>query len=175
MIWFTSDLHLGHAKIIEYSRRPFANVDEMNAALVNNWNALVKPNDSVWVLGDFAMKEAWVWVPKLNGTKFLVIGNHDRDGDKDLAPFAAWFNVKQIMHRGHKIWLSHYAHRVWPSSHRGALHLYGHSHGQLSDPGNRSMDVGVDCHGFKPISADEVLARLLPRQVPALGPPRFPV
>lgn len=162
MIWFTADLHLGHANIIKYCRRPFSTVDEMNEAIVSNWNAAVKPQDSVWVLGDFALKEAWTWVPRLNGSVFLVLGNHDRDKPKDLAPFKAWFNVKQVEHRGHKIWLSHYAHRVWPSSHHGALHLYGHSHGGIPDSG-RSMDIGVDRHGFKPVSADDVLKVLLPR------------
>ena len=53
--------------------------------------------------------------------------------------------------------LSHYAMRVWNSSHHGSWHLYGHTHGELEDlPNSLSFDVGVDCHDFYPISYDEV-------------------
>ncbi|GJD90610.1 hypothetical protein BHAOGJBA_4152 [Methylobacterium hispanicum] len=57
------------------------------------------------------------------------------------------------------LWLSHYAHRVWPRMHYGDLHLYGHSHGSL--PGtDASTDVGVDCFGFRPVTLDDVRVRL---------------
>lgn len=52
MIYLTSDTHFSHANIIEYSKRPFANVDEMDEALVNNWNKVVTPKDIVYHLGD---------------------------------------------------------------------------------------------------------------------------
>ncbi len=61
--------------------------------------------------------------------------------------------------------LSHYAFRVWNRSHHGAIHLYGHSHGNL--PGDsQSCDVGVDCWGFFPVTLDEIKARIatLPRR-----------
>ena len=53
--WFSADLHFGHANIIRYCDRPFADVDEMNWRLVRRWNATVAPTDEVWVLGDVAM------------------------------------------------------------------------------------------------------------------------
>ena len=57
------------------------------------------------------------------------------------------------------IWLSHYAHRTWPRLHRGDLHLYGHSHGTL--PGDsRSLDVGVDCWGYRPVTLAEIRERM---------------
>jgi calcineurin-like phosphoesterase family protein len=79
--WFTSDLHFGHANIIEYSRRPFRNVDDMNHALIERWNALVQPADTVWVLGDVAMGRIVDTLPlvsRLAGHKLLLAGNHDR-------------------------------------------------------------------------------------------------
>jgi calcineurin-like phosphoesterase family protein len=55
--------------------------------------------------------------------------------------------------------------RVWNQSHRGALHLYGHSHGTLPDDANsKSFDVGVDCHDYHPISLDRVLAIMATKQ-----------
>lgn len=79
--WFSSDLHLGHANIIRYCDRPFADVDAMNRGLVERWNAVVAPADTVWVLGDVAMgriSESLPVVGSLNGTKHLLSGNHDR-------------------------------------------------------------------------------------------------
>ena len=73
--WFTSDLHFGHKNIIKYANRPFANVEEMNAALIKNWNELVKPEDYVYVLGDVSfmrMKDTLNILQQLNGKKGLI-------------------------------------------------------------------------------------------------------
>ena len=78
---FTSDLHFGHANIIRYCNRPFADVGEMNEGLVANWNEVVGADDEVWVLGDVAMgpiHESLSFVGRLAGRKVLVAGNHDR-------------------------------------------------------------------------------------------------
>jgi calcineurin-like phosphoesterase family protein/RNAse (barnase) inhibitor barstar len=87
--WFTSDLHLGHANIIRYCARPFADVAEMNAGLIERWNATVSPTDTVWVLGDVAMghiADSLQLIGDLHGTKYLVTGNHDRCFDADRNP-----------------------------------------------------------------------------------------
>ena len=60
--------------------------------------------------------------------------------------------------------LCHFAMRVWPRSHHGMLHCYGHSHGKLPGWG-RSMDVGVDTHDFYPYNIDEVVALLKDKPV----------
>ena len=79
--WFTADLHLGHRNIIEYCNRPFHDVDAMNDALVENWNEAVAPEDTVWIVGDFALGKIADTLPiasTLHGHKILVAGNHDR-------------------------------------------------------------------------------------------------
>lgn len=64
--------------------------------------------------------------------------------------------------RMQRVYLSHYAHIVWQASHKGVYHLYGHSHGNLEAwrertiPSALSMDVGVDAHGYKPVSWEEI-------------------
>lgn len=78
--WYTSDMHFGHARIIELSYRPFKDVDEMNDALVNNWNRVVYYNDTVNILGDGCMSQREKTLPiikHLNGYKKLWLGNHD--------------------------------------------------------------------------------------------------
>lgn len=80
-VFFTSDLHIGHARIIELCNRPFRDVDDMNEQLVERWNERVTDADVVFILGDLALgkiDESLEWVKILLGRKMLVPGNHDR-------------------------------------------------------------------------------------------------
>ena len=54
LIYFTSDLHLGHRGIIEMQNRPFKSVEEMNRSLIENYNSVVHKNDTVYILGDIS-------------------------------------------------------------------------------------------------------------------------
>ena len=80
-MWFTADTHFGHAGALALYRRPFGSVAAMDAAMVARWNEVVRPNDDVWHLGDFALKiraaEAGALLRSLNGRKHLVTGNND--------------------------------------------------------------------------------------------------
>jgi len=77
--WFTSDEHYDHSNIIEYCKRPFSDVNDMREALIRRHNQVVKKGDTVWHLGDFAMKTRTVAevLPRLNGEHHLLCGNHD--------------------------------------------------------------------------------------------------
>lgn len=174
--FFVSDTHWGHKNIIQYSNRPYANVDEMNEALIKNWNALVKPEDTVYHLGDFAFmpyREFKNTVRRLNGIIHVILGNHDNvisNNVKDLissGSLASVQNYLEIKPAGQMIVLFHYGQRVWNKSHHGSIHLYGHSHGSLP-PHGKSVDVGVDCKEitpeYRPIHLDEVLAYMKNRQ-----------
>jgi calcineurin-like phosphoesterase family protein len=80
----------------------------------------------------------------------IVWGNHDRRNDykDDLQGFATAQEVKEIIYCNQRIYLSHYAARVWPASHKGSWMCYGHSHGKLNDEdkasSRKTLDVGVD-------------------------------
>lgn len=79
-IWFTSDHHFGHKNIIEFSKRPFANADEMNAEMVKRWNEKVGQDDLVYHLGDFALMSSGKvrqLRAQLNGRICLITGNHE--------------------------------------------------------------------------------------------------
>lgn len=78
--WFTSDLHFGHNNIIRYCQRPFRDVHEMHNAMIQTWNETVKEGDEVYVVGDFSLSARYCKeiLPLLNGTKILVVGNHDK-------------------------------------------------------------------------------------------------
>ena len=80
-IFLCSDQHLGHARIIDLCNRPFSSVEEMNETIIANHNRLVKPNDTVYFLGDVCMGKLADSMPllhRMNGVKLLILGNHDR-------------------------------------------------------------------------------------------------
>ncbi len=174
--FFTSDLHFGHANVIRYAGRPFASVEEMNDALVDRWNEVVTAQDEVYVVGDFALcrrEDAVRHARRLNGQKFLVQGNHDKGMHRELEQCFGWvkdlYTVKvpdaDAPDGVQRIVLCHYAMRVWDMSHYGAWQLYGHSHGSLpDDPFARSIDVGVDCWDYRPVSYEQVKARMALKQ-----------
>ena len=161
-IWFTSDTHFGHANIIKHCARPFSTAEEMDEALIANWNAIVQPTDEVWHLGDFAFRNSKSpvnYLRRLNGRVHLIHGNHDAPATLSLSGWASSQPMAEIKIDGTRITLLHYALRVWPASHHGSLHLYGHSHGSL--PGDRqSCDVGVDAWDFRPVTLEEIRERL---------------
>jgi calcineurin-like phosphoesterase family protein len=169
-LFFGSDFHFFHDKIRLYSNRPYADVQEMNEALIKNWNAIVKPNDEVWDLGDFSFGnyiQTTTVLRRLNGKHHFVMGNHDKvviQNRQDLLKsglFQSIQDYKELKINQQKIILFHFGQRVWNSCHYGSIHLYGHSHGSLP-PFGKSVDVGVDCKEitseYRPIHVDEVIS-----------------
>ena len=80
MNYYISDLHIGHENILRFDNRPFADVNEMNNKLIENWNARVRSDDTVYILGDFIWAKESEWpsiVGSLGGNKVLIRGNHD--------------------------------------------------------------------------------------------------
>ena len=79
--WFTADTHFGHANVIKYDDRPFADLTEMEDEIIKRWNKKVKNGDTVWFLGDFAFSNKLDYIKpilkRLNGQKYMVMGNHD--------------------------------------------------------------------------------------------------
>lgn len=159
-IWFTADNHFGHFNIIRLAKRPFQTLEEMDEVMIARWNERVAPGDTVYHVGDFALRDHNPYLMRLHGQKHLVIGNHDHSNRVKKA--TGWWTVdsmKTVTVEGTPVMLCHYGLRVWSRSHYGALHFYGHSHGNL--PGDsQCTDVGVDCWDFRPVSLDEIKARL---------------
>lgn len=157
-LFFTADTHFGHAAILRHMPERglvFRVIEDHDAGLIQRWNDTVGPKDEVWHLGDFAWgrKHAAKIRPQLNGSIHLVLGNHDDPKIARDGLFASVHEAHYLRHEGIRLYLSHYAHRVWRSSHHGSYHLFGHSHGHLASHG-RSCDVGVDPWGGRPVSFD---------------------
>jgi calcineurin-like phosphoesterase family protein len=171
-LFFTADWHLGHRNIIEFCKRPFANVDEMTEVLIEKHNKKVPRSARVVYIGDmfwrtFGVGNALGVMNRLNGEPYFVYGNHDElieENPELRSRFRFTENIAEIKCKPlPKIVCCHYAMRVWPGSHRGSWHLYGHSHGELPENDSMSFDVGVDCWNFEPVSIDEVAIKMLPK------------
>ena len=153
--FYISDTHFDHVNIIKLTKRPFANVDEMNETMVKNWNAVVKDDDIVHFLGDFAWKRSDYWLGRLKGKIIMYRGNHDKLFNDEY---------NEIEDGQWKLVLFHYPIVSWNGMFRGYYHFYGHVHGDpLSymplDWRARAFDVGVECLDYTPRTATEIIMK----------------
>jgi calcineurin-like phosphoesterase family protein len=174
--WVTSDLHWGHANIMKFcpvSRARFRNdVAYMNEAMVNEWNALIGTADLVYILGDVAFlpaPKATEYMRRLNGTKILVEGNHDKKLLKDFqfrAEFGEVHPYLDINYNGTKVVMFHYPIAEWDQMHRGSVHLHGHLHGSTSGMEKfRCRDMGIDATGMIAISMEDAIKDALKGEI----------
>jgi calcineurin-like phosphoesterase family protein len=199
--WLTSDLHLGHVNIITYSGRPFSGPEEMNEAIVSMWNETVAPRDRVLVLGDVAMGRIAETLPiagRLNGSKVLLAGNHDRCADFLGKKTDEWTQryindggfaevhqgtMRIDLGAGHRDVLGcHFPYRG-DSTHElryaaqrpadeGEWIVHGHVH-EAWLQADRQINVGLDAWGGRIVHVDEIVALIEsgPRDLPRIAWP----
>lgn len=170
MIYLTSDPHFGHANIIRYVDRPFANVEEMDKTLIENFNKTVAPEDTLYILGDFSMygsySKCMSYREQLNCKHIhLILGNHDKrflHAGKP-SPFESERDYLELTHKCTKICMSHYPFLSWHGREQGSIMCHGHIHSKKrSNEINqwqrlRRFDVGVDANDYAPVSLDYIL------------------
>ena len=198
MIFMTADSHFGHRNIIKYQKRPFMTQAEMDAlefatdrestkavrisnetlqkhdtAIIDNINAVVMPQDTLYHLGDFCMGDGTPYRNRINCRNVhLIKGNHDRPKDQSFWKlFASVKELSVVRDSGKKITLCHYPMLGWDGSHYGHWHLHGHCHGGIEDfiiehnlQHMKRIDVGVDSHDYKPWNMDEI-ARAMEQKI----------
>jgi calcineurin-like phosphoesterase family protein len=166
--WVTSDLHFGHKNIMSFcpqSRARFKNdLAYMNEAMVKEWNDLIAPEDTVYILGDVAFlsgSDAAKMVSRLAGVKILVRGNHDRKTLMDVNFRNCFKDVHEyldINYNGTKVVMFHYPIAEWDQMRRGSVHLHGHLHGGVSGMEKfRCRDMGMDATGMIAITMEDAI------------------
>jgi len=186
-IWFTSDPHYYHANVIKYCDRPYNSVEHMNESLIANWNAVVAPEDTVYCLGDFsfAPRSVELFSQRLNGTKYLVPGNHDPIhpynkhfkravksgtlGDlKQVYRLNGWSLLSEIgetldLPEVGLVNLNHLPYNNEDNRYvdylpvdDGKWLICGHVHQHWKVSG-KMINVGVDVWNYTPVSADEIV------------------
>lgn len=166
-VWLVSDTHFGHANICKFTNydgtpvRPWDDVNEMDEALVKNWNSVVKPKDKVYHLGDVVInRKSLDILYRLNGDKILIKGNHDIF---KLNDYAAHFRDIRAFHVMNKIIISHVpVHPDCLERFKGNIH--GHLHGNIvkdkyGKPDTRYVNVSVELTNYTPILFEEVSKR----------------
>lgn len=160
-VFFTSDTHFGDPRVLRIDKRPFADLEAHDHALVANWNDTVHPGDEVWHLGDFALgpkpERIRALLSGLAGRKHLIVGNNDGPATCEAPGWASVGHYAEIEVEERRLVLCHYAFRTWNRMGRGGIDLHGHSHGRLS-PIPRQYDVGVDAQSFRPVTLATILA-----------------
>ena len=169
MLYFTSDPHFYHEKIITHTQRPFHSAEQMNKVLIQKWNEKISHNDEVYILGDLTMKGpdlASACLYSLKGKKHLIRGNHDGFVDSpkfDRSIFASISDYMEISYLNTKFILFHYPILEWNGCGKGSIALHGHqhNHGNYNTEnlknGIRRYDVGVDANHMTPVSAEEII------------------
>lgn len=170
-VWFTSDLHFWHKNICKYCNRPYNSIEEMNEAIIANWNSVVKDDDIVFLLGDMGfcgIEKLRVLMSQLKGQIVLIQGNHDSDKitnrlmDEGIIQGIA--NLWPIIVEGdeecpnQELTLCHFPMIDWYNKERGAWMIHGHQH-QLPDTPSCSYahwDVGLDKNGMFPINFEQL-------------------
>lgn len=174
----TSDIHFGHKNIMSFcpvSRARFNNdVDYMNEQIIREWNEVVTPEDHTYILGDVAFcpaSKAASFLKRMNGTKTLIVGNHDTKLIKDHEfrnCFVDIHDYKVINHNGTRVVMFHFPISEWDQMHRGSVHLFGHVHGGPNSlEGARALDVGMDATHRVAVPLDEMINKALQGEIRA--------
>lgn len=172
-ILFTSDLHFGHKNILP-TRPQFQSIEEHDETLINNWNAKVKGDDDVYILGDLSYRcsrHISYYLSRMKGKKHLIVGNHDDDWMRNVMQMSDYFEsvdyLKTIKLDGIQITLCHYPMLEWPGSRYKEVSylIHGHIHGLTNDIYEyikehqpHALNAGVDVNDFKPITLEELKA-----------------
>ncbi|MCW3781561.1 metallophosphoesterase [Defluviimonas salinarum] len=165
--WYVADLHFGHDSIVRNAGRPFRDVNHMEAVLLERLWDKVGPTDDLWIVGDFAFgpkAKDGNWLLKLfgqlpGGRRHLVIGNHDGPLTLSL-PWDSVALLAEVEDPASEIpiTLCHYPMMTWNHARKGALHLFGHVHGNWRGSAN-SVNIGVDVWDYFPVSFGDAARR----------------
>lgn len=154
-IWFISDTHFGHEKIITYADRPFDTVSEMDETIAENWSSRVKHDDLIYHLGDIAWTgEGLKLFASLPGTKRLILGNHDNG--KACAPLVQKLELFRRFPE-HGFIASHMP--MLMEQKREPANVHGHVHNV--DTGiPDAVNISIEKTNYAPLHFDELLARI---------------
>lgn len=171
-IFFTSDLHFNHDREFVWGDRGFKIVEEMNEAIVLNWNSVIDEDDTVYVLGDLMLggddgtKNGVGLLKCLNGHKRVVLGNHDSDRrineymKIDGIESISW--AEMIKYNGRRFFVTHFpceTSNMESDPKACIINIHGHTHSKEKFEHGKpyQYNCALDAHGNKPVSIDEII------------------
>lgn len=158
-----ADTHFNDANIIRFCNRPFSSVEDMNTSLIDRWNSVVEPLDTVWILGDFFVftdeldRDFKAIVSRLHGHKNLIKGNLDIKNINFYQNYFEFYSPYPILLNGFFL-LSHES--LLLSETTPYFNIYGHVHNDMKYVDNRtSRCVSVERIGYYPLLLDKVISK----------------
>lgn len=164
-VYIVSDLHFGHKNLCQALRH--MTPEECDALIIKNWNQTVKKKDKVFILGDITMEKPNLikeYLPKLNGFKHIVLGNHDYKSAKTILDIADCKVSGPIQYKG--FFLTHIP--IHPSQLdfcRGNIHGHIHNKGiidgfeynPIQNLGPGYYNANIEFHDYKPVNFEKIL------------------
>lgn len=168
--WITSDLHFCHDREFVWQARGFQSVEEMNEAIVERFNSVISPEDTLYILGDVMLNDnekGEELLSRMNGKKIFIRGNHDTNPRVEIYKKYTDVEIKwadMIKYKKKSIYLSHHPTIVTNAGevHNLVINLYGHTHQTENFYGNyvNMYHVGVDSHNCYPVLIDDAIAAI---------------
>ena len=161
--YVASDLHLGHENIIQLTDRPFNSIEEMDEALISNWNSVVSPDDTVLYLGDLVAysttRKQKEYLDRLQGDIVFLSGNHDEItmNTEDCIPV---YEALDFQVSGISFYATHYPEEM-PNV-RWLLH--GHVHNNdlrdypLYNPNQNRLNLSIEVTEYEPIPMETIVS-----------------
>lgn len=162
--WFTADQHLGDEPMCTYESspgvklRPFATAKEMDEALLERWNEVVKPGDKVYVVGDCGDHRKLDWYDRANGKKMLIDGNHDEGKTQLYLKYFKYVRAFRFL-SDHGLVLTHIPVHPLCLNPKWGANVHGHTHSN-SMPEPDYLCVSVEQTDYRPIHVEDVMKRL---------------
>ena len=172
MIYYIGDMHLGHQRVIEYDLRPYETVEEMDAALIKNWNSVVTENDDIYIMGDFIYRSSHVatyYLKQLKGRKHLIIGNHDLKTIEDEAACTCFDSIERLGYvkdGDADVVMCHYPIAEWNGKRRKknkSYHVYSHIHNRKDETygfmrrQKNAFNAGCMINNFTPVTLQQLI------------------
>ena len=171
MNFYIADTHFGHENIIKLCGRGFGSVAEMDAVMITRWQEKVRPNDDVFVVGDFAYRNKTsvsTYLEQLPGIKHLLVGNHDSELLANKNALGAFASVDKLLEvrdasMNCHVTLCHYPLVEWSGFYNGSYHVYGHLHNvkkqsyQLMKQVERALNASVEIVDYIPRTLAELI------------------
>ena len=179
-IWLTSDTHFLHTRLFVWQARGFQSIDEMNEAIIERWNKVVKSGDIVYHLGDVMLgadlQAGLNLVSKLNGVKYLAYGNHDSEARLKAFADNHLFEDIQIGYRikapgKRSCILTHFPTITANGENTRIINLFGHTHQTTNfytdAAGTRAYmyHVGVDSHNCTPVNLEDIITEIKAKEM----------
>lgn len=164
-VWFSSDWHFGHANFLKFKNedgtpiRDFKTVEDMDEYMIARHNERVGPNDKFYTLGDVSFKLDVMHriLPRLNGRKRLILGNHDKFNMGEYVKhfskiYESWQPVRNVVFTHRPIYIGEHHHKI-------EFNCHGHTHSHII-PDSRYLNLCVENHDYAPVHWNEIAEKL---------------